>query len=158
MSENSCILVKEIDCDHVVLVEEIKTAVIVQPDTDVVIVACEQGPAGQDGQDGFGILQIDTGPVAPAATQVADSVAVATFRSVKWLVTLKDSVGGLFKFYEVIAIHDDTTSKHSVYGLIGDTISVVNNVDILAGFIRLNITNNSANTLDISVMRITTTV
>jgi len=155
LSENSCILVKEIDCDNVVLVEELKTAVIVQPDTDVVIVACEQGPAGQDG---FGLVQVDTGPVAPAATQVADSVAVTVFRSIKWLVTLKDSVGGLFKFYEVIAIHDDTTSKHSVYGLIGDTISVVTDVDILAGFIRLNITNNSANTIDISVVRLTTTV
>ena len=43
MSENSCILVKEIDCDNVVLVEEIKTAVIVTPNPDVVIVACEQG-------------------------------------------------------------------------------------------------------------------
>jgi len=153
LSENSCILVKEIDCDNVVLVEEIKLAVIVQADEEVVIVACEQGPAGAPG-----ILQVNTGPVAPAATEVADAVAIATFRSVKWLVTLKDSVGGLFKFYEVIAIHDDTISRHSVYGLIGDTISVVNDVDILAGFIRLNITNNSANSIDISVLRIVTTV
>lgn len=158
MSENSCILVKEIDCDNVVLANEILTNVIVQPDTDVVLVACEQGPAGQDGADGIGVIQIDSGPVAPAATQVADSVAIATFRSVKWLVTLKDSVGGLFKFYEVIAIHNDTIPKHSVYGLIGDTISVVNDVDISAGLIRLNITNNSANSIDISVMRIVTTV
>jgi len=155
LSENSCILVKEIDCDNVVLVEEIKLAVIVQADEEVVIVACEQGPAGQDG---FGLVQVDTGPVAPAATQVADAVAVTVFRSIKWLVTLKDSVGGLFKFYEVITIHNDSTAKHSVYGLVGDTISVVNDVDILAGFIRLNITNNSANSIDISVMRITTTV
>jgi len=153
VSENSCILVKEIDCDNVVLANEILTNVIVTPDLDVVIVACEQGPAGP-----AGILQVNTGPVAPAATQVADSVAIATFRSVKWLVTLKDSVGGLFKFYEVIAIHNDTIPKHSVYGLVGDTISVVNDVDILAGNIRLNITNNSVNSIDISVMRIVTTV
>ena len=153
MSENSCILVKEIDCDNVVLANEILTNVIVQPDTDVVLVACEQGPAGLPG-----ILQVNTGPVAPAATQIADAVAIATFRSVKWLVTLKDSVGVLFKFYEVIAIHDGTTPKHSVYGLIGDTISVVTDVDILAGDIQLNITNNSANSIDISVMRIVTTV
>lgn len=155
MSENSCILVKEIDCDNVVLVEEIKTAVIVQPDTDVVIVACEQGPAGQDG---FGLVQVDTGPVAPAATQVADSVPVTVFRSIKWLVTLKEVVGNTFRFYEVIAIHNGTTAVHSVYGNIGDAIPTVNVVDILAGFIRLNITNNSADTIDISVMRITTTV
>lgn len=155
MSENSCILVKEIDCDNVVLVEEIKTAVIVQPDTDVVIVACEQGPAGQDG---FGLVQVDTGPVVPAATQVADSVPVTVFRSIKWLVTLKEVVGNTFRFYEVIAIHNGTTAVHSVYGNIGDAIPTVNVVDILAGFIRLNITNNSADTIDISVMRITTTV
>lgn len=155
MSENSCILVKEIDCDNVVLVEEIKTAVIVTPNPEVVIVACEQGPAGQDGA---GALQVDTGPVAPAATQVADSVAILTFRSVKWLVTLKDVVGGLYKFYEVIAIHDGTIPAHAVYGLIGNTISVTNDVDILAGFIRLKITNNSANSIDISAVRIATTV
>ncbi len=155
MSENSCILVKEIDCDNVVLVEEIKLAVIVQADEEVVIVACEQGPAGQDG---FGLVQVDTGPVAPAATQVADAVAVTVFRSIKWLVTLKEVVGNTFRFYEVIAIHNGTTAVHSVYGNIGDSIPTVNDVDILAGFIRLNITNNSAATIDISVMRITTTV
>jgi len=155
VSENSCILVKEIDCDNVVLANEILTNVIVTPDEKVVIVACEQGPAGQDG---VGALQIDTGPVAPAATQVADAVAILTYRSVKWLVTIKDQVAGTFKFYEVIAIHNDTVPAHSVFGLIGDTISVITDVDILAGFIRLKITNNSANSIAISAVRIATTV
>lgn len=194
MVENACILVKEIDCDNVLLITENpttvidtsdpvvvvvddgntsvneagedlsiivrdeSTTVIEQSDPVVVIVACEQGPAGADGADGIGVVEISSGPVSNGSTVTADSVAVAAIRSVKWLVTLTDSTGTLYKFYEVIAIHDGTTALHSVYGLVGDSISVSNDVDINAGLMRLRITNNHANDLDIKVLRIVTTL
>ncbi len=173
MSENSCILVKEIDCDNVVLIEEIKTAVIVTPNPEVVIVACEQGPAGQDGADGVngidgadgadgldgvGVVEVSSGPISNGNTVVADSVVAATIRSVKWLVTITDSVAGDYKTYEVLGVHNGTTALYSVYGIVGDSISVFTNVVINGANMELELTNNSTNDLDIKVQRIATTV
>lgn len=142
-----------------VIVKEEKIVEVVDDRTPIPIIAeCKVGPAGQNGLDGFGILQIDTGPVANGATQVADSVAIATYRSAKWLVTIKDSIAGTYRFYEVIAVHNGTTPLYSVYGKVGDVISVFTDVTIVAGFLRLEITNNSTNSIDISAMRIVTTV
>ncbi|MHA1806202.1 MAG: hypothetical protein ACTSX2_01345 [Candidatus Thorarchaeota archaeon] len=123
-----------------------------------IIAECKIGPPGANGLDGFGILQIDSGPVANGNTVTADAVAIATYRSAKWLVTIKDETAGTYRFYEVIAVHNGTTPLYSVYGKVGDSISVFTNVTIVAGFLRLEITNNSTNAINISVMRIVTTV
>jgi hypothetical protein len=132
---------------------------IVEDNTPVPIIAeCKIGPSGADGADGFGIIQIDSGPVANGMTQTADAVAIATYRSAKWLVTIKDVLAGTYKFYEVIAVHNGTVPLYTVYGKVGDPISIFTNVIIVAGFLRLELTNNSTNPIDISVMRIVTTV
>lgn len=158
MSENSCILIKEIDCDNLLLVEEATPTVIVESDPIVLLVACEQGPAGKDGLDGTGVLEVASGPVANGNTITADSVAIATYRSVKWIVTITDSLGGLYKSYEVMAVHNDSTVLFSVYAIVGDTISVFTDVDVNAGQMRLQITNNIANDIDVKVQRIATTI
>lgn len=152
----------------------VKDEVIVQVVDDrtpiPIIAECKVGPSGADGADGldgadgadgldgFGIVQVDTGPFANGVTGLADSVAIATNRSAKWLVTIKDEVAGAYKFYEVIAVHNGTTPLYSVYGNVGDVLSVFTDVTIVSGFLRLEITNNSTNSIDISVMRIVTTV
>jgi len=142
-----------------VIVREEPTVQVVDDRTPIPIIAeCKVGPAGMNGLDGFGIVQVDTGPFANAVTGLADSVAIATYRSAKWLVTIKDSTAGTYKFYEVIAVHNGTTPLYSVYGNVGDVISVFTDVTIVSGFLRLEITNNSTNSIDISVMRIVTTV
>lgn len=157
MSE-SCITVEEIDCNNAVLVTETPTNVVDTTEPVVILVTCEQGPAGQDGLDGTGVLEVSSGPVSNGNTVNADQVAIATYRSTKWIVTLTDSTAGDFKSYEVLAVHNGTTSLHTVYGLIGDPIDVTTDVDINAGNMRLMITNNSTNPLDIKVQRIATTV
>ena len=87
-----------------------------------------------------------------------DSVVLATIRSVKWLVTITDSVAGDYKTYEVLAVHNGTTALYSVYGIVGDSISVFTNVVINGANMELELTNNSTNNLDIKVQRIATTV
>lgn len=143
---------------QVIITDEGEVEVVSEQTPVPVVAECKIGPSGKDGLDGQGVLQIDTGPVSNGNTVAADQIAVVTYRSVKWLVTIKDSVAGTFRFYEVIAVHNGTTPMHSVYGLIGDSIPVTNVVDILAGYLRLNITNDSVNPIDISAVRITTTV
>lgn len=146
------------DSGVVTIKDEGKIAVVSDVTPVPIVAECKIGPAGANGLDGFGILQIDSGPVANGNTVTADAVAIATYRSAKWLVTIKDVTGGLYKFYEVIAVHNGTTPLYSVYGKVGDTISVFTNVTIVAGFLRLELTNNSTNSIDVSVMRIVTTV
>ncbi len=193
MSE-SCIVVKEIDCDTALLVTETPTTVIdtsdpvviivdegdtsinaagedlsvivreepttviEKEDTVVLLVTCEQGPAGQDGLDGTGVVEVASGPVTSGNTVVADSVALAAIRSVKWIVTLTDSTAGTYKSYEVLGVHNGTTILHTVYGLIGDVILITTNVAINAPNMELQITNNDTNDLDIKVQRIATTI
>jgi len=153
MSENSCITVTEIDCDTAVLVQEIKTTVIDTTEPVVIIAACEQGPAGQDAN----LVEIASGPVSSGNTVVADSVALSAVRSVKWIVTITDSVAGTYKAYEVLAVHNGTTVLHAVYGIVGDTILVITDVAINTPNMELQITNNDTNDLDIKVQRIATT-
>ena len=144
--------------ETVTIMDEGAVAVVSDLTPVPIVAECKIGPAGMNGLDGFGILQIDTGPVANGITQIADSVAIATYRSAKWLVTIKDEIAGTYRFYEVIAVHNGTIPLFSVYGKLGATISVFTDVTIVAGFLRLEITNNSTNSIDISVMRIVTTV
>lgn len=144
--------------ETVTIMDEGAVAVVSDLTPVPIVAECKIGPAGMNGIDGFGILQIDSGPVANGNTVLADSVAIATYRSAKWLVTIKDVVGGLYKFYEVIAVHNGTIPLFSVYGKVGNTISVFTDVTIVAGFLRLELTNNSTNSIDVSVMRIVTTV
>lgn len=157
MSE-SCITVEEIDCNNAVLVTETPTTVIDTTEPVVILVTCEQGPAGADGADGTGIIEVVSGPVSNGNMVVADSVAIATYRSVKWIVTITDSTAGDYKSYEVMAVHNDSTTLFTVYGIVGDTISVFTNVVINGSNLEIEITNNSANPIDIKVQRIATTV
>jgi len=155
VSENSCITVTEIDCDTAVLVEEIKTTVIDTTEPIVIVAACEQGPPGQDGA---GLVEVASGPVSNGNTEVADSVLLSAARSVKWIVTITDSVAGDFKSYEVLAVHNGAIVLYSVYGIVGDAISVFTNVVVNVSSMELQLTNNSTNDLTIKVQRIATTV
>lgn len=180
----SCITVTEVDCDTAVLVEE-DSAEIVQLDTDGTVIVtevepcfiteevqtviieegppefivseCKQGPAGVDGLDGTGIVEVESGPVLPAGVVVADSIPIATYRSCKWIVTIS-SVSGEFKSYEVLAVHNGSTVLFSVYALIGEPLSILTTVTIVGPNLELGLTNNTANTVSIKVQRIATTV
>jgi hypothetical protein len=157
MSE-SCITVEEIDCNNAVLVTETPTTVIDTTDPVVIIAACQQGPAGADGADGTGLVEASVTGVNNGNTVTVDDVPVGTNRSVKWIITLTDTIAGDYKTYEVLAVHNGTTAMHTVYGLVGDVIAVTTNVDINAGNMRLRVTNDSTNALDIKAVRIATTV
>lgn len=140
---------------------ESPVAVFVQPATISIVTAATQGPAGVDGVDGIdgtGAVEISAGPILPAATLVVDSVAIATYRSVKWIVTLTDSVAGSYKSYEVLAIHNGTTALHTVYGRIGDPIDATTEVAVVGASLELQITNNNVNNIDIKAQRIVTTI
>lgn len=141
-----------------IVVEDPTKVVVTEETPQPIITECKVGPPGADGADGLGVIQINSGPVSNGNTVAADGIAIATYRSVKWLVTLTDSTAGLYKHYEVMAVHNGTVPFHSVYGRVGDGIPVDTNVEILAGVLRLEITNNHPNDLLINAVRIVTTI
>lgn len=181
----SCIKVSNVDCETTVLtngandvVEVDDTSVIVtspwapvnilEVDAEIMVVCeeepaeiievCEQGPAGQDGADGIGVVEVSAGPIPNSVTIVVDTVARTVYRSVKWVVTLEDPTALLYKSYEILAVHNSVVALHTVFGLIGDTISVINQVAINGASFELQITNNNPNAILVKVQRIATTI
>lgn len=157
MSE-SCITVQEIDCDNAVLVTETPTNVIDTTEPVVVLVTCEQGPAGADGADGIGTVEVASGPVSNGNTVTADQIQIAVYRSVKWFVTITDAVGLQYKAYEVMAVHNGVTANFSVYSLIGDKLSIFTDVLVVGAFLEIQLTNNSTNDVTVKIQRIATTL
>ena len=157
MSE-SCITVQEIDCDNAVLVTETPTNVIDTTEPVVVLVTCEQGPAGADGADGIGTVEVASGPVSNGNTVTADQIQIAVYRSVKWFVTITDAVGLQYKAYEVMAVHNCVTANFSVYSLIGDKLSIFTDVLVVGAFLEIQLTNNSTNDVTVKIQRIATTL
>lgn len=182
----SCITVTEIDCETAVVVQEDSAEivqvvslpdvvvteedpanvvrvqeqqiVVTEADPEFVVSECKQGPPGADGLDGAGAVEIASGPVPVGDPVVADSIAIALYRSAKWIVTITDTAGGEYKSYEVLAVHKNTTALYSVYSLVGDKISVFTDVSVVGANLVLTLTNNHSNPIGIKVQRIATTI
>jgi len=94
--------------------------------------------------------------VLPTITQAVDSIALATFRTAKWLVTITDNTNDRILAYEVFGtITNGTTPTHTRYGVIGDTtISHLVDVVISGINVELTITNNEADDLQIDAIRL----
>jgi hypothetical protein len=87
--------------------------------------------------------------LATTQTAVIDSYDITQVRSVKWLITVSDLTSTLFQSLEVLAIHDGVNVLHSEYGVTGDDITFDVNVNIVTGNLELQVTNNSANTIQV---------
>lgn len=157
VDDGSCVIQIEDDTFNVVRVEE-QTTVVTEGPTEFVIAECKQGPAGPPGADGSGVIEVDFGTVTDGNTEVVDSVLRGVYRSVKWIATLTDSAGMLYKSYEVMAVHNGTVAFHSCYGRVGDTIAVDTDVVVTGANLELSITNNHGSDIEVKVQRIATTI
>lgn len=149
VTTDESITILELDPQIVLIVEE---------DPLIIEAACEQGPPGTPGLDGTGVVALTPVVVAPAATEPVDFLAINTYRSVKWIVTITDSVGSFYKSYEVLAVHNGTTALYTVYGKIGDPIDVTTEVAINGASLELQITNNSSNSITVDGQRLATLI
>lgn len=86
---------------------------------------------------------------------VVDSVVAVNNYSIKWIVTLVDNINSKTNVFEVLVINKfNTTVSHSVNDKIGDHINHSLVVQLNSGNIELIITNNEANNINVSVVRI----
>lgn len=112
-----------------------------------------QGPQGPQGIPGSETAQFDAGPIAPSASLVIDSVDASLFRAVQWFLLLKDSVNGKYRTLNINAVHNGTTSTHTIFGVIGDFMNVAIDVQLIAGNIEVEVTNNHSATITVSALR-----
>lgn len=81
--------------------------------------------------------------IDPTVTLAVDQISTTLWRSVKWYIVLTALSGSKIRTYEVYATHDiGTNPSFNVYAIQGDIISQVTDVQIIAGALTLNITNN----------------
>lgn len=147
----STTIVQEPDSD--ILVEEKPTIIVVETIEKEIISEGVQGPPGIDAT---GVLQINVGPITAGDTVLVDQISIMLFRSVKWLVTLREIIGPLYNYSEIAAIHNDTVAAHWRAGILFDMINNEELVDLSGGFLRLRITNNHTEDLNVSVLRLGT--
>jgi hypothetical protein len=135
-------------------ITEENVTVIVNEDITQVVSIGEQGPAGPAG----GALQTNTS-VNAAGTVTADSVSLGADQGVDWVVIATDTATGaaVYARVNVIAVHRVSAVTHAVYGRMGDRIFTVD-VDILSGEMRLRVTNNHTESLDVNVLRFATLI
>jgi len=97
-----------------------------------------------------------TGVVVPASNLlVVDDVESINNYSIKWIVTIVDTVASKTMVCEILAINKfNTTMSHNVYGIVGDFIAHGVNVQLNLGKIQLVIMNNETHNIEVSIVRI----
>lgn len=96
--------------------------------------------------------------VGPSATVTIDQVVGANTPSVKWMVTVIDTTNSKTVSYEINALNKFNSSiSHNRFGVLGDNIDHTVNVQLSAGNINLNVTNNETTNIAVNVVRIQTT-
>lgn len=104
-------------------------------------------------EDQIGIPIIYEGTVASSATSTVDTLAIADYRSVKWLLTLEDPTGGSYYASEVMAVNTGSEVDYSEYSVVGDGGPYDVFAEIVGSNIEFKITNPSTNILNIKFIR-----
>lgn len=152
---NSTIVLED---SNAIVEEQITTPIVLETTDREIITVAEQGPRGVEGPPGppGGLLQVDSSDIPVSSTVVVDAFSITTYRSVKWLMTIFDSINGQYSYSEIAAIHNGTLPNHWRTGKIGNIINIVDDVTIVSGVLRLEITNNHTDTITVSVLRLAT--
>jgi hypothetical protein len=105
------------------------------------------------GNLGGGLEEVGPVAVTAAGTSTIDSVVHASIRTAKWVVSIADSTAGDYASSEVLAVHDGTTVSYTEYAIIGTFTTYTLLVDISGADMRLRVTNNGANSINVTVAR-----
>lgn len=102
---------------------------------------------------GTGTLISDT--ILANTTEIVDAIDVTLFPTLKWIVSITDTITHKKLTQEVLASYNNTHIKYSRYSLIGDMVphvlNVNMNIDGITG--QLQITNPSTHLYDIEILR-----
>lgn len=90
-----------------------------------------------------------------SSTTIADTINLASFRQLEYIINYRDSVTKREKSIKVTVLKDDTTLEEQVYAVSGAPLSIGLNTNINGSNYELEITNNEPNTVDMSFARLT---
>lgn len=92
----------------------------------------------------------------PSINTTADSINSTTITAVKWLVNITDTINGKVKAFEVYSNFINSSVNFTVYGIIGDSITVNILVELnMTNNLILKLTNQESNTIKANITRIT---
>ncbi len=105
------------------------------------------------GGGGGGLIET-AATIASGNTGTVDLVSTATFRSALWDIIVEDNVDTLETSEKVAALFQGGgASSFSESNIIGDFTAYLVNVDLSAGSMRLRVTNNGLNSIDVRATR-----
>ena len=88
--------------------------------------------------------------VTPASTVLIDSVSTGAYRSVKYIVSVAKTIGGLYTTYEILALVNATYNK---YAIIGDVIDHTITIQVVGSYLEFSVTNNEAEDIIVDVRK-----
>lgn len=93
------------------------------------------------------------GTVASSSTSTVDTLAVADYRAVKWLLTLEDPTGGTYYASEFMAVNTASEVDYAEYSVVGDGGPYEIFAEIVGSNIELKITNPIPNIVNMKFIR-----
>lgn len=108
-----------------------------------------QGPIGPQGVPGTGFSQINTPLIPTNSSYELDELDTSLYSGCLWIVTAIDPLANLYRTGVINATHN----SWSHYAIVGDSVLYRLTVDNLV----LSVTNNHANPITLSVIRLPTT-
>ena len=95
-----------------------------------------------------------TDVVTLSSSKVIDSIVLANFNAVKYIITLYNTAQGESRYFEMVVVNQGGTLKDSVVAKLGSSLNYSINTTVNAGSMELTLFNNEAFNLDVSIGRL----
>lgn len=92
--------------------------------------------------------------IPASTTKVIDQVTLASFTSVKYILSLFSASNNLTKYYEVGIIKLGTNVNHSIGKRLGTGMSLALDANVVSGNLELSVTNNEAYSVGLSAAKL----
>ncbi len=99
-------------------------------------------------------VAVDPVTIAVSAEEVVDRVDPGQIRSAKWMITVTDSVNGLYNVAEITAVQNGSTVTFTVSNKVGDFLAYRVSVILDSGEFQCKIENNHTEDLKVDLVRI----
>ena len=131
--------------------------VIVQNERGEQGIKGDKGDKGDQGERGFpgGLINPIYVTIPAANTSTIFEFDINIYRTLKYIITLNDNINNKYRSFEILILNQGGNNcPFVIYGIIGDLLQTVIDVQIINNNLTLTITNNEYNDLFIGAARV----
>lgn len=106
-------------------------------------------------------VRVDAGLPAPVRVSVPaggistiESLDATVYRSAKWMITVTDTLNGVFRTQETMGLHDGSSASHINYSIFGSQLSYSVDVHLSSNNLLLRLSNSAGVSLQVDAVRI----